>query len=75
LARRAPDVVGGFGQHQVIFLMLGEITDPQVAGAELPAAQGGKAAGNAFRQGGFAVAVGAEQRDAVFHVNPERYAA
>ncbi len=57
------------GRHQLGLLVLGEIPDAQLAGAAHFAGERGQPAGDQLGEGGFAVAVGAEQGDAVVHVD------
>lgn len=62
---------GRFIRHEVVELMLCEETDLEPRGHTKIARLRGKPAGDEFREGRFAVAVRAEQRDAVVIVDPE----
>ena len=65
---------GAFVRAQLIQLMLGEEGDLQLGGAGHLAGQRCQTAGNQLGEGGLAVAVGAEQGDAVIGVDVERQA-
>ena len=62
----------GFFGNQFVGLVLREIADPQLRSAPHLAGQRCQPPGQQFRQRGLAVAVGAEQRDAVVHVDRQR---
>ncbi|QTK79004.1 hypothetical protein AT6N2_C1226 [Agrobacterium tumefaciens] len=57
--------------HEIVQLMLREETDLQAGRNAKVARLRGEPAGNEFCEGGFTIAVGAKQRDAVVIINPE----
>ena len=67
-------IVGASILVELIELMLGEIADLERRRARDRAVLGREPAGQQFDQRGFAVAVGAEQRDAVVIVDAQRQA-
>ncbi len=68
---RADVVVGALPRVQFVELVLGEIGDLEIVRTLEPAAEGVESAGDQLGEGRLAVAVGAEQRDAVVVVDPE----
>ena len=62
---------GIFVQDQFVRLMLREIPDPQPGAAPDLSPQRIETPGQKFRERGLAVAVRAEQRDAIVHVDDE----
>ena len=65
----------GLGRHQLIGLVLGEVADLQLRAAAELAGQRLQPASEQLGERGLAVAVGAEQGDAVIHVDAKKKAA